>query len=130
MIPGARLDYTLHWGEKGPKHADAWAMFEDMDGATRVTLGMVMATAREYHDARGFGAETLGWQTLRKLAKIIGADQFVGAPPSALRRATKSSSAARMPGSRGGSSYPASRSFQIRLARCGASSDPRASQVG
>lgn len=74
MIPEVRLDYTLHWGENGPKHADAWAMFEDIGGATRVTLGMVMATAKEYHDAKGFGAVELGLQTLGKLARAIGAD--------------------------------------------------------
>jgi uncharacterized protein YndB with AHSA1/START domain len=74
VIPGVRLDYTLHWGENGPKHADAWAMFEDQGGATKVTLGMVMATAKEYQDAKGFGAEALGLQTLGKLAKIIGAE--------------------------------------------------------
>lgn len=74
VIPEARLDYTLHWGENGPKHADAWASFEDLDGATRVTLGMVMATAQAYHDAKGFGAETLGLQTLGKLARQIGVD--------------------------------------------------------
>lgn len=74
VIPEARLDYTLHWGENGPKHADAWASFDDLGGATKVTLGMVMATAKEYHDARGFGAEALGLQTLGKLAKIIGAE--------------------------------------------------------
>ncbi len=74
VIPEARLDYTLHWGENGPKHADAWAAFEDMDGATRVTLGMVMATAQEYQDAKGFGAVELGLQTLGKLARIVGAE--------------------------------------------------------
>lgn len=26
--PQRRIDYTLHWGENGPKHADAWADFE------------------------------------------------------------------------------------------------------
>jgi uncharacterized protein YndB with AHSA1/START domain len=74
VIPEVRLDYTLHWGENGPKHADAWASFAEEDGATRVTLGMVMATAKEYHDAKGFGAEALGLQTLGKLAKIIRAE--------------------------------------------------------
>lgn len=74
VVPEARLDYTLHWGENGPKHADAWAMFEDMGGATKVTLGMVMATAKEYQDAKGFGAVELGLQTLGKLAKAVGAD--------------------------------------------------------
>lgn len=73
VIPGARLDYTLHWGENGPKHADAWATFDDIGGATKVTLGMVMATAKEYHEAKGFGAEELGLQTLGKLAKAVGA---------------------------------------------------------
>lgn len=74
MIPEARLSYTLHWGENGPKHADAWASFDDISGATKVTLGMVMATAKEYHDAKGFGAVELGLQTLGKLARIVGAE--------------------------------------------------------
>ncbi|WP_137112991.1 SRPBCC domain-containing protein [Rhodobacter sp. SY28-1] len=74
VIPETRLDYTLHWGENGPKHADAWAMFEDEGGATKVTLGMVMATAKEYNDAKGFGAVELGLQTLGKLARSIGAE--------------------------------------------------------
>ena len=74
VVPETRLDYTLHWGENGPKHADAWAMFDDIGGATRVTLGMVMATAKEYLDAKGFGAEALGLQTLGKLARAVGAD--------------------------------------------------------
>lgn len=74
MIPEARLSYTLHWGENGPKHADAWASFDDIGGATKVTLGMVMATAKEYHDAKGFGAVELGLQTLGKLARAVGAD--------------------------------------------------------
>lgn len=67
-----RIGYTLLWGENGPKHADAWASFEDQDGATRVTLGMVFSTAAEFHEAKGFGAEELGLQTLAKLARLIG----------------------------------------------------------
>lgn len=73
MIPEVRLDYALHWGENGPKHADAWAMFAEADGATTVTLGMVMATREEWQNAKGFGAEALGLQTLGKLAKAVGA---------------------------------------------------------
>jgi uncharacterized protein YndB with AHSA1/START domain len=73
VIPEARLDYALLWGEDGPKHADAWAKFEDEGGATRVTLCMVMATRKEWEDARGFGAEALGQQTLGKLAAMVGA---------------------------------------------------------
>ena len=73
VIPETRLDYTLHWGENGPKHADAWASFDDIGGATKVTLGMVMATAQEYHEAKGFGSVELGLQTLGKLARIVGA---------------------------------------------------------
>lgn len=69
-----RIGYTLLWGENGPKHADAWATFEDMGGATKVTLGMVMSTATAYHEAKGFGAEELGQQTLGKLARFIGAE--------------------------------------------------------
>ncbi len=73
VIPEARLDYALLWGENGPKHADAWAAFEDEGGATRVTLCMVMATRKEWEEARGFGAEALGQQTLGKLAAMVGA---------------------------------------------------------
>ena len=73
VIPEARLDYALLWGEDGPKHADAWAAFEEADGATKVTLCMVMATRKEWEDARGFGAEALGQQTLGKLAAMVGA---------------------------------------------------------
>jgi uncharacterized protein YndB with AHSA1/START domain len=68
-----RLSYALHWGENGPKHADAWAMFEEEEGATKVTLGMVFSTAAEFQEARGFGAEALGLQTLGKLAHFVGA---------------------------------------------------------
>lgn len=72
--PEARLEYTLHWGENGPKHADAWAEFVAVDGATEVTLGMVFATGQEFENAKGFGAVELGLQTLGKLARFIGAD--------------------------------------------------------
>jgi uncharacterized protein YndB with AHSA1/START domain len=72
--PEERLSYSLLWGENGPKHADAWVQFADRDGATEVTLGMVMNTVEEFQNARGFGAEALGLQTLGKLARSIGAE--------------------------------------------------------
>jgi uncharacterized protein YndB with AHSA1/START domain len=65
------FSYTLHWGENGPKHADAWASFEDQGGATRVTLGMVFSTEAEFQAAKGFGAVELGLQTLGKLEAFI-----------------------------------------------------------
>ncbi len=68
-----RLGYTLLWGENGPKHADAWALFEEADGATKVTLGMVFCTEAEFQQAKGFGAVELGQQTLGKLARFVGA---------------------------------------------------------
>ena len=71
--PEERLEYTLHWGENGPKHAAAWASFTDEGGATRVRLGMVFATAAEFETAKGFGAVELGMQTLGKLARSVGA---------------------------------------------------------
>lgn len=67
-----RIGYSLLWGENGPKHADAWASFEDQDGATKVTLGMVFSTAAEFQEAKGFGAAELGLQTLRKLERFVG----------------------------------------------------------
>jgi uncharacterized protein YndB with AHSA1/START domain len=69
-----RIAYTLLWGENGPKHADAWASFEERNGATRVTLGMAFTTAAEFQQARGFGAVELGLQTLGKLARFVGAE--------------------------------------------------------
>lgn len=69
-----RIGYALLWGENGPKHADAWALFDEADGATTVTLGMVFSTASEFQTARGFGAVELGLQTLGKLARFVGAE--------------------------------------------------------
>lgn len=69
--PEEAIVYTLLWGENGPKHADAWASFEDEDGATKVTLGMVFSTEAEFQEARGFGAVELGQQTLGKLERFI-----------------------------------------------------------
>jgi len=69
-----RIGYALLWGENGPKHADAWALFDEADGATTVTLGMVFSTAAEFQTARGFGAVELGLQTLGKLARFVGAE--------------------------------------------------------
>lgn len=69
-----RIAYTLLWGENGPKHADAWAAFEERAGATTVTLGMVFSTQAEFQQAAGFGAVRLGLQTLGKLARFVGAE--------------------------------------------------------
>jgi uncharacterized protein YndB with AHSA1/START domain len=71
---GERLGYALLWGENGPKHADAWALFEETDSGTQVTLGMVFSSEAEFQTARGFGAVELGLQTLGKLARFIGAE--------------------------------------------------------
>jgi len=71
VIPEERIAYSLLWGENGPKHADAWVSFEDHDGATKVTLGMVMSTLAEFQEAKGFGAVELGMQTLGKLEHFI-----------------------------------------------------------
>ncbi|KJF71951.1 SRPBCC family protein [Agrobacterium arsenijevicii] len=71
--PEERIGYSLLWGENGPKHADAWASFEDRDGATKVVLGMVFSTAAEFQQAKGFGAVELGQQTLGKLERFITA---------------------------------------------------------
>ena len=69
-----RIGYTLLWGENGPKHADAWVSFEEADGATKVTLGMILSTAAEFEEAKSFGAVELGLQTLGKLARFVGAE--------------------------------------------------------
>ena len=68
-----RIAYALLWGENGPKHADAWASFDETDGATTVTLGMIFSTEAEFQAAKGFGAVDLGQQTLGKLARFVGA---------------------------------------------------------
>jgi len=69
--PQERIAYSLLWGENGPKHADAWAAFDEQDGATKVTLGMVFSTAAEFQAAKGFGAVELGQQTLAKLERRV-----------------------------------------------------------
>ncbi|MCG6883910.1 MAG: SRPBCC domain-containing protein [Silicimonas sp.] len=74
MVPQKRIDYTLHWGEDGPKHADASVTFEDLGGGCRVTLTMVFLTREEHDAAKGVGAYELGLQTLGKLARFAGAD--------------------------------------------------------
>ncbi|MDO6966188.1 SRPBCC family protein [Rhizobium alvei] len=68
--PEDRIAYALLWGENGPKHADAWASFEDCDGGTKVTLGMVFSSEAEFREAKGFGAVELGMQTLGKLERM------------------------------------------------------------
>jgi uncharacterized protein YndB with AHSA1/START domain len=72
VLPQEWISYTLLWGENGPKHADAWASFEDQGDATKVTLAMIFNTAAEFQTAKGFGAEELGLQTLGKLETFIG----------------------------------------------------------
>lgn len=72
-FPQSRIDYTLLFGENGPKHADATARFEDVGGKTRVTLRMVMNSVEEYEQVKAFGALELGLQTLGKLARAVGA---------------------------------------------------------
>lgn len=71
VLPEQRIGYTLLWGENGPKHADAWALFEEQDRTTKVTLGMVFNTEAEFQEAKGFGAIELGLQTLGKLDRFI-----------------------------------------------------------
>jgi uncharacterized protein YndB with AHSA1/START domain len=71
--PEQRIAYSLLWGENGPKHADAWVSFEDQDGATRVTLGMVLSTAEDFRQAMDMGAVELGHQTLGKLERFVTA---------------------------------------------------------
>lgn len=73
VVMARRIEYALHAGEGGPKHADAWAEFVDEAGATRVRLGMVFDSAENFSNAKGFGAEALGLQTLGKLARFVGA---------------------------------------------------------
>ncbi len=72
--PTSRVEYALHWGENGPKHADAWVEFTDLGGQTKVTLGMTFASSQDYAEAKGFGAVELGLQTLGKLARFIGVE--------------------------------------------------------
>ncbi len=71
MLPCRQIGYVLLWGENGPKHADATALFEDLGGRTKVTLSMIMTSVEEYEQAKGFGAIELGQQTLGKLARIV-----------------------------------------------------------
>jgi len=69
--PEERIAYTLLWGENGPKHADAYVTFEDLGNATRIALVMIFSSEAEMQQARGFGAEELGQQTLAKLERFV-----------------------------------------------------------
>ncbi|GAB5505484.1 MAG: SRPBCC family protein [Rhizobiaceae bacterium] len=69
--PQDRIAYSLLSGENGPKHADAWASLEELDGVTKVTLGMVFSTAAEFQEAKDFGAVELGLETLGKLERFV-----------------------------------------------------------
>ncbi len=69
--PERHIAYTLHWGENGPKHADATVDFDDLGDTTKVTMRMVFITAKEFEDAKGFGAVELGLQTLGKLDAFV-----------------------------------------------------------
>ena len=69
--PEARIEYSLHWGENGPKHADAVVTFEPDGDSTRLTLRMIFVTKEEYEAARSFGAVELGHETLAKLAAFV-----------------------------------------------------------
>ena len=46
----------------------------DLQAAHASEDGMAMATAKEWAEAKGFGAEALGLQTLGKLARFIGTE--------------------------------------------------------
>lgn len=74
MEMGTRIDYTLHWGENGPKHAHATVRFRDIGGKTEITMAMTFLTQVEHDQALGYHATELGLQTLGKLARFIGAD--------------------------------------------------------
>jgi uncharacterized protein YndB with AHSA1/START domain len=69
-----RIEYALLRGEDGPAHADAVVTFDDVGGATKVTLAMTLTTVEEYREVISFGAEAMGLQTLGKLAAFVGAE--------------------------------------------------------
>ncbi|WP_350340551.1 SRPBCC domain-containing protein [Agrobacterium leguminum] len=71
--PEERIAYTLLWGENGPKHADAWASFEDEHGATKVVWAWCSArkpsSSRQRVSAPWAGQQTLG--KLERFAKAL-----------------------------------------------------------
>lgn len=69
--PEERIDYSLLWGENGPKHADASVTFVEEENSTKVTLSMIFSSVAEFQQAKNFGAEELGQQTLGKLERFI-----------------------------------------------------------
>ncbi|TNF20763.1 MAG: hypothetical protein EP318_09720 [Rhodobacteraceae bacterium] len=71
--PQERIVYTLDDPTVDRPHAEVEVMFAPVEGGTRVTLAMEFATEAEYQAAKGFGAEKLGYQTLGKLARFVGA---------------------------------------------------------
>ena len=72
--PQSRIEYTLLAGEDGPKHADAFVTMEPVGETTQLRMWMIMESVAHYTNAKAFGAEALGLQTLGKLARFVGAD--------------------------------------------------------
>lgn len=63
-------------GKEGIDHAFLGTItLDDEDGKTRVTLSIVFETAKEFEDAKKFGADTGGNQTLGRLADYVAAMQ-------------------------------------------------------
>lgn len=67
------IRYTLHWGENGPKHAEAVVTFKPLGNTTKVTMAMEFATQQEHDDAIQYNAIELGLQTLGKLEALVAA---------------------------------------------------------
>jgi hypothetical protein len=55
------------------RNTAALASFEEQDGSTLVTLGMVFSTQAKFQETRGFDAVELGHKTLGKLERFVGA---------------------------------------------------------
>ena len=71
LSPAAKAGFLAPYGSISVRRAVADFVAEG--AGTRVTLTMVFITAEDCAQAKGFGAEALGLQTLGKLAAIIGA---------------------------------------------------------
>ena len=69
--PEKQIAYSLHFGENGPKHADATVVFTDLGDKTKITMSMVFTTREEYEGAKAFGAYELGLETLDKMAAFV-----------------------------------------------------------
>jgi len=70
LVPNKRITY-VHGSDDEPDQFEVQIMFEDLGGATRLTMKSIFPTAEACEAVKAFGAVELGGQTLDKLEEEL-----------------------------------------------------------